>query len=359
MSSFALDSRNEAETLARTWGIPAEDILLIALNKCGVRSRIPKSRMRIRLRLRSRPEEAIFLILSLGRLDSPFELDEERISFFGDTIADIETLEDDDAVLGYFRNERRVLTLNSNARSQCVGCAFCPNTMEAASDPRLAALDDLDSYLAALVNDFDLVDMSGVQTVTICTGCFHYENLALQHLREVRTAMTRHGCTGYIHFLSSVLTSDGGLDAAAAIGPFHLTVTVECFGRRPQILKQSKAKLTPEDVERVLRAARERGVLADYTYIIGLDPQDLAYHYLSRYAPLTTTFPRFQVFQPHSNFMDRYVTPGAERIEYYLSMRRMIEDLFQDTGLRPQSWENYRPLWYFSFAGEPLQSVRI
>lgn len=359
MSSALLDDRREVKTLAHQWDVPEEDILLIALNKCGVRSRIPKPRMRIQLRLRSRPDEPIFLILSLGRLDSPFEMDEEKISLFGEPIADIESLEDDDAVLGYFRNGRRVLTLNSNARSQCVGCAFCPNTMEAASDPRLAGLDDLDSYMSALVSDFALGDMSEVDKVTICTGCFRYEHLALGHLREVRAAMRRHGCTGYIHFLSSVLTSDEGLAAASEIGPFHLTVTIECFGRRPEILKQSKAKLTPEGMEDVLRRAGEHGVLADYTYIVGLDSQELAHHHLSRYVPLTTTFPRFQIFQPHSAFMDRYVIPGADRMEYYLSMRRMIEDLFKDTDLRPKSWENYRPLWYFSFAGESLDSVRI
>lgn len=359
MTSALLGDRREVKTLASDWAVPEEDVLLIALNKCGVRSRIPKPRMRIRLRLRSRPEDPIFLILSLGRLDSPFRLDEEKISLFGETVADIESLEEDDAVLGYFRNGRRVLTLNSNARSQCVGCAFCPNTMEAASDPRLAALDDLDSYLSALVSDFALGDLSGVDKVTICTGCFHYEHLALDHLREVRAAMTHHGCSGWIHFLSSVLTSAGGLATASDIGPFHLTVTVECFSRRPEILKQSKAKLTPDDVEDVLRRAGEYGVLADYTYIVGLDQEDLAHHYLSRYAPLTTTFPRFQIFQPHSAFMDRYVTSGGGRMEYYLSMRRMIENLFKDTDLRPKSWENYRPLWYFSFAGESLDSVRI
>lgn len=359
MTSVILDDLRNVRTLARDWNVPEEDVLLIALNRSGVRSRIPKPRMRIKLRLRTRPDEPIFLILSLGRLDSPFVLDEEKITLFGQTIAEIEALEDDDAVLGYFRDERRVLTLNSNARSQCVGCAFCPNTMEAASDPRLAALDDLDSYLSALVSDFELGDLGGVDKVTICTGCFHYENLALNHLREVRTAMTSHNCTGWIHFLSSVLTTDEGLAAASEIGPFHLTVTVECFGRRPDILKQSKAKLTPEDVEDLLRRARDFGVLADYTYILGLDSQELAHQYLSRYAPLTTTFPRFQIFQPHSAFMDRYVVPGGERMEYYLSMRKMIENLFKDTGLRPQSWENYRPLWYFSFADEPLHSVRI
>lgn len=333
--------------------------MLIALNKAGVRSDIRKPRMRVALRLESRPEEAMFLILSLGRIDSPFRLDENEITLHGRRVATIEALEDDDAVLGYFRNGHRVLTLNSNARSQCIGCAFCPNTMEAASDPRLAALDDLDAYLTALESDFEMDDLSGVDTVTICTGCFHYEHLALDHLRQVRESMTAHGCTGNIHFLSSVLTSDEGLDAAAEIGPFHLTTTIECFDRRGEILKQSKAKLTPADVVPLLARAQDRGIKADYTYIVGLDDQGLAEEYLAQYAPLTTTFPRFQIFQPHTAFMDVYVAAGGHQMEYYLSMRKMIEKLFVNTPLRPRSWENYRPLWYFSFADEDLQCVRI
>lgn len=354
-----VESREHVAALAREWSVPEEDVLLIALNKAGVRSEIKKPRMRVALRLESRPQEAMFLILSLGRIDSPFRLDENEITLHGRRVAVIEALEDDDAVLGYFRNGRRVLTLNSNARSQCIGCAFCPNTMEAASDPRLAALDDLDAYLTALEWDFEMEDLSGVDTVTICTGCFHYEHLALDHLRQVRESMTAHGCTGNIHFLSSVLTSDEGLDAAAEIGPFHLTTTIECFDRRGEILKQSKAKLTPADVVPLLARAKERQIKADYTYIVGLDDESLAEEYLSQYALLTTTFPRFQIFQPHSAFMDVYVAPGGHQMEYYLSMRKMIERLFIDTPLRPRSWENYRPLWYFSFADEDLQCVRI
>ncbi|MBT8163000.1 MULTISPECIES: radical SAM protein [Arthrobacter] len=359
MTAGLVESRTQIARLGQEWDVPEEDVLLIALNKAGVRSRIPKPRMRVRLRLTSRPEEEIFLILSLGRIDSPFQLEEHEITLYGERVATVEELEDDDAVLGYFRNGRKVLTLNSNARSQCIGCAFCPNTMEAASDPKLAVLDDLDAYLSALVSDFELEDLSGVETVTICTGCFHHEQLALDHLRMVRASMTNHNSQGKIHFLSSVLTSDEGLDAAADIGPFHLTTTIECFGRRGEILKQSKAKLRPIDVIPILRKAKDRGILADYTYIVGLDSQQLAEEYLSQYAPLTTTFPRFQIFQPHSAFMDVYVAPGAGQLEYYLSMRKMIERLFIDTALRPQSWENYRPLWYFSFADEPLHSVRL
>lgn len=354
-----LSSLRELAPLSRKWAVNEEDILLIALNHCGVRSSIDKARMRFRLRLRSRPEEELFFILSLGRDRSPFELDEGEIRFLGEPVAEVTGLEDDDAVLGYFRNGHRVLTLNSNARSQCTGCTFCPNTLEAASDPRLAALDDMVAYLTTLVEDFALGDMSGVEKVTICTGCFHYEQLALEHLREVREAMASHNCSGYIHFLSSVLRSEEAMDGAAAIAPFHLTLTIECFGRRSVMLKESKASLVPDEMEAILRRAKEREIVADYTYIVGLDSQAVAIEQLARLAPHTTTFPRFQVFQPHNDFMDVFVDDSATQIEYYLSMRHELERLFRDTDLRPQSWENYRPLWYFTFAGEPLSSTRI
>jgi hypothetical protein len=355
-----IESLQKVSELSREWDINEEDILLIALNHCGVRSSLDKARMRFRLRLKSRPEEEMYFILSLGRTGSPFELTEDTIRFQGEPVAEVTGLEDDDAVLGYFRNGHKVLTLNSNARSQCVGCAFCPNTLEAASDPRLAALDDLESYLAAIVHDFNLgEDMSAVEKVTICTGCFHYETLALEHLRQVRQAMAKHNCHGYIHFLSSVIRTEDGLDSLAEIGPFHLTITAECFSRRDVLLKESKASLTPAQITGILRGAKERGVLADYTYIIGLDSPDLTMRVLDDFVPVTTTFPRFQVFQPHNRFMDVFVADGARDIEYYLYMRQEIEKRFLPTGLRPQSWENYRPLWYFTFADEPLSCVRV
>lgn len=355
-----IESLSHVAALSREWGVNEEDILFIALNYCGLDSVWDKSRMRFRLRLDSRPEEEFFFILSFGRTESPFRLEYGEIRLRGRRIAVVTGLDDDDAVLGYFRNGHRVLTLNSNARSQCVGCAFCPNTLEAASDPRLAALNDLTAYFSAIVTDFDLGgDMSMVEKVTVCTGCFHYEHLALQHLREVREAMTAHSCGGAIHFLSSVVRSERGLDDLAELGPFHLTITAECFDRRPVLLKDSKASLTPQEMVNILAGVRQRGVVGDFTYIVGLDPADAALDQLASFIPVTTTFPRFQVFQPHNSFMELFIADGARDIEYYLYMRRGIERLFAPTGLRPQSWENYRPLWYYTFADEQLTCPRI
>jgi len=359
MEPIVISDLTQIAGLSRKWKINEEDILLIALNASGVRSHLDKPRMRFRLRLDSRPDEQLYLILSLGRTRSPFELDEHEIRLAGQRVGVVDALEDDDAVLGYWRHGNRVLTLNSNARSQCTGCMFCPNTMEASADPRLAGLDDLDAYLAALVVDFGLPDLAGVDTVTVCTGCFQYENLALQHLRQVRQATSAHGCRGNIHFLTSVLTTEAGLDAAAAIGPFHLTMTAECFGRRDLILKASKARLTPASMIDVLGSAKNRGITTDFTYIVGMDSADVALQYLPWFVPVATTFPRFQVYQAHNPLMDVFVAAGADDIEFYLHMRQRIEMLFQPTGLRPRPWENYRPLWYFTFADEEITGERI
>ncbi|MGO4424959.1 radical SAM protein, partial [Streptomyces sp. MCAF7] len=266
-----LESVRHLDQVARQWNINLEDVLLIALNASGARSPLTKPRMRFRLRLDSRPDTPLFLILSLGRKDSPFELDEYELRLNGEKVGEVEGIEDDDAVLGYWRNGTKMLTLNSNARSQCTGCVFCPNTLEDASDPKIKALD-LPGYLGALAANSGMEDLSAVETVTVCTGCFLYEHLALDHLAEVRAAMRANGCTGTLHFLSSVLTSDEGMDAAAGLGPFHLTLTAECFTERRQVLKESKAKLTPAEMTAALGRAKQRGITTDFTYIVGLDP---------------------------------------------------------------------------------------
>ncbi|KIZ15378.1 hypothetical protein [Streptomyces natalensis] len=353
-----LESVRHLQQVARKWNINPEDVLLIALNASGARSPLTKPRMRFKLHLDSRPDAPLFLILSLGRQDSPFELDEHELRLNGEKVGEIDGIEDDDAVLGYWRGGTRMLTLNSNALSQCTGCVFCPNTLEDASDPKIKPLD-LSGYLGALAANSGMDDLSAVETVTVCTGCFLHEHLALGHLAEVRAAMGENGCTGTLHFLSSVLTGEDGMDAATGLGPFHLTLTVECFTERRQILKESKAKLTPGEMTAALGRAQQRGITTDFTYIVGLDPIEEAVEHLKTFVPVTTTFPRFQTYQAHNAFMDVYRTPGSESIEWHLAMCRSLEELFAPTGLRPQWWQNYRSPWCFTFAGEELTGAKI
>lgn len=349
----------EVETAASRWEVPFEDALLIALNQSGVHAPDDgRSRVRVMLRLTARPADPVFVILSLGRRESPFVLRDGELAFGGVVVASVQETEDDDAVLSYFRKGKLVMTLNSNARSQCVGCAFCPNTMEAASDPRLAVADDLTNYLAGVARQQGWEDLSEVEKITVCTGCFHREDRANEHLAAVRRAMSDNANTGTLHFLSSVMRNRDSIARAAASGPFELTVTVECFDRRKEVLKQSKADLSPSQVTHILDACNAEGVAANYTYIIGLDEMEPALTQLAEYASRTSAFPLFQIFQPHSAFMDMYVVEGGRKLDYYLQFRRELERLFVDSDLRPRPWENYRPLWYFAFAGEPIEGPR-
>lgn len=45
-------------------------------------------------------------------------------------------------------------------------------------------------------------------------------------------------------------------------------------------------------------------------------------------------------------------------IEYYIKARKILEEMFKDTPLRPKPWENYRSLWYLTFDNEVLYDIR-
>jgi len=48
--------------------------------------------------------------------------------------------------------------------------------------------------------------------------------------------------------------------------------------------------------------------------------------------------------------------PEAKKLEYYAHARKLIEGVMGDTKLMPHPWENFRPLWYETFAGKPLST---
>lgn len=348
------------QQLSRQFGINEEDIMLIALNACGVRSKLTYPRMRFRFRLNTRPDDPIYLIVALGREASPFELTEKSIFFHGEEFGKVEELDNDDVVISYFRKGQRVMTLNSNTRSQCTGCVFCPNTLETASDPRLKQLEDLGNYFSFLVSDLGWEDLQSVEKITVCTGCFHYENLAIDHLGVVREAASRHNFEGQLHLLSSVVRTPAGFERIRReVGSFHLTLTIECFANRNVILKKTKAEFPFEDMLNTLQAGVEAGCDTDFTYIVGLDSPEVGLPKLAQLRDFVTTFPKFQIYQAHNPFMQLFAYPDVTQIEFFLRMRQAIEDMFYETSLRPQSWENYRSLWYFTFANEDHNTIRI
>jgi hypothetical protein len=327
----------------------------MSINLHGIGSRTGRRRARLTLRLHCAPGRSWMMIVPLNRQESPFTLCGTELELDGVPVAEAERIDPDDAVGGYFRDNGRAITLNPNARSRCTGCAFCPNTLEAAADPRLTQELQLNELLTAMAAEHPRGNLSGVREVTVSTGCFEHEHRAVEHLRALRTALSRHAPGARIGLLTSVITSaEAFASLSAHVAPFVLRLTVECFSRRELMLKSSKAALTPAVMPSVLDKAMAAGLDTSYTYIVGLDPVDELERGIANLAARVTEFPNFQVFQAHNTLMQGLRVQGASDLRYYLSARRAIEQVMAPSGLRPAAWECYRPLWFTTFDGKPL-----
>lgn len=350
---------DEIGEIAARYGVPVEDALLIAVNLYGISSPQDRRRARAAVRLASRPETAWTVIVPLNAVDSPFRLMSSELYLGPDLVGTVRRVDADEAVGGYFRDGGRAATLNPNARSRCVGCAFCPNTLEAAADPRLTEERDLTDLLAALVEQHPRHDLTELREVTVSTGCFEREDAAVSHLVRLRAVLRDHGITARIGFLTSVIESDAAFDSLAeAVAPFVLRLTAECFTRRDLLLKTSKARLTRQRMPKVLSRARRAGLDTSFTYIVGLDPPVEMREGVADLVQHVTEFPNFQVYQAHNSIMAGLRAAGAADLEFYLRARMEIEEILRGSDLRPRAWECYRPLWYFAYAGEALPVPR-
>ena len=345
----------EVGRLARAYQLPIEDAILIALNLYGVSSDRGRRRARLTVRLSSAPKPAWLVIVPLNVDESPFHLVDDELRLGGEVVASVEQVSADEAVGGYFRNNGYSATLNPNARSRCTGCAFCPNTLEAAADPRLSEEHELGELLTAMQEQHPRNDLTELREVTVSTGCFERESAALAHLTRLRSVLGEFGISARIGFLSSVVRSDDAFTYLSAhVAPFVLRVTVECFTRRDLLLKASKANLLPTQMADLLRRARAAGLDTSYTYIVGLDPIADMRIGVAKLSPHLVEFPNFQVYQAHNAIMAGLRSTGSADLEFYLRARREIEAVMDPTGLRPAAWEGYRSLWYFTFAREEI-----
>ena len=346
--------------VSNQYEIKPEEILLIAINASGLANHHPSRRMRFRFTPFGHKDDPVYLIPSFGRRNSPFFIKNESLYFQNTPVGQVEYLQDDDIVLGYFRNGHSNLTLNTNARSSCTGCMFCYTRLDPASDPRIRVVDELTAYFEFLKENRNWDDFSPIDKISVCSGCFNNETFAIKHMEMVKKVATKYGFSGELHILTSVIRSIEGLDYIAnQLSPFHLTLTIECFNNRLEILKRTKADLNFKKMVALLAYAKNVGIKTDFTYIVGLDPIEESIEYIAELKEHITTFPRFQIYQAHNSFQDSYRTPGSDCIEFFLTFRKQLEDLFRATSIRPKSWENYRPLWYYSFDGMPAVSQRI
>ena len=375
-----LESLTALDGLSKKYDIVKEDILLIALHASAMTSDLDNARLRFKFSFLTKPDDVFYFGIPVLKNDTPFHLssEERTLSMDGKVIGKVFEVENDTCDTSYFRRNNTVLTLNTNARSSCMGCAICATHRQEANDKVLINSESrLSDYIQELYSVPEKLgvgraqltyspkptrdlDFYNLRQITVVTGCFPTEEEATSHLKMVYRYFADRGFQGEFRFIGSEIRSEKALqDLSNEVDDMALCLSFEFFDRRKKLLRDSKASLTLDGAIEVLSKAKDLGIRGSFTYIIGMDPlKDMA-DGLKQMAPFVGDLPVFQVFQPHWAGHKKIRQPEASDIEYYLKARKEIEMIFEGSGLKPKPWQNYKSLWYFTFEDKPLNDIRI
>ncbi len=369
MSNKILSSISEAEYFSDNLDIPLIDILLISMNLEGVHTNKINS-PRVRFKMRPVGDQNYYFALTNDN-QSRWIHDGKTINFLGEIIGYLHKVEEDTCDNTYFRRYVNLfgkeigteLTLNSNSRSNCAGCKFCGTYKldpEDREEKGLTAPEKLRKKLNKVVMDEGVTDLSHLLGIGIVTGCFRDETETLEHLLMINdVARKDFNFQGEIKYIGSQIRSKDSIKKLSEYAsPFGLLLTVECFTRRKAMLKAAK-QMSLEDGREILAEAKSKGMSTTILYILGLDPLEVFEKEISLYKEIVTKMPIINTMQEYIKGQRKLRSPDANRIEYYLNSRKILESEYKDTGLIPNIWENYRGIFFTEYNGEKLDGIRI
>jgi len=123
------------------------------------------------------------------------------------------------------------------------------------------------------------------------------------------------------------------------------------------MLKNIKGKMTIDNAKNILSKAKDNGFNTTFSYILGIESISAMKMLFKEVLPFINRFPIINIFQVHKG-QEKLRHPKAWKIDYYMKARKILEEMFMNTNMKPRPWENYRSLWYLKFGKEWLDDIR-
>lgn len=219
--------------------------------------------------------------------------------------------------------------------------------------------DKLRSFLENWIKKFDIADLSHLMQIAIVTGCFPNEQKVVDFLKMAKNVLNNFSFKGELFYFGSQIKSEKALLELEEANPLGICFSLECFDnkKRAYLLRDVKRDLHLNTIKKILIFANNLGIRTNFSYIIGLESLETIKKGFCEFLPYINSFPIVNAFQAHKGQkLLRY--NEADKIDYYIKARKIIEDIFIQTTLRPRPWENYRSLWYLKFGDEFLTDIR-
>ena len=350
----------QAKQYSEKYSIPLEDVLLIAINRYGVVANIEDKRLRFKISVLDYPD-SFYLAVCVNTYESPFILIDNQIVLQDVVIGNVYDIEKDTCDATYFRREKTELTLNSNMRSTCKGCSFCGTyNMDPKDRVDLSSDSKVEKYVSNILEANDMKDLSKLSGITICTGCFVSEDELVDHIIKTYRVFEKFSFTNRIRYIGSQIRSIEAMEKInRAIPSFAISLTIECFSKREMRLRKEKGNLNIDGIKKVLNLSLNFGFETNYLYIVGLDKLRVFEEGVDGLKPYINRMPIFQIMQNYYPEHELERELEARSFDYYLKARQIIEAVFSSTQYKPQSWENYRGLFYTKYKGEEYKCIRI
>ena len=335
--------------IAEKYNVSLNNVLSIALNRYGIIiDNTSENRLRFNLELLNSGTKTYFAVCVNTYKNSPFKLENDTLLLEGIPVGKVSDIEKDTCLSTYFRNNKKVVTFNSNSRSKCVGCKFCGTyslTDEDVLDFNTES--NIKDYFTKLLIENNIESMRNIENVTICTGCFETEDKLIEHLLLVNKTFKNMNFDGSLNYIGSQLRDYDKIKMLSKeIDDFGLYLTIEKFLDREKFMRPEKASLTIDKAKELLEYCSSLGMTTTFLYILGLENLETVEYYFKYLKDSVNKFPIIQVFQNYIPSQEKYRCDEAKDIEFYIKARKIIDEIFKDKkDMRPKEWECFRSLY--------------